>query len=414
MSKPKFAETDRYGWIVVAVAFFLSVISFGTLSSVGIFLKPLIAEFGWTRGNLSLGYTAVTFAAAFAGILWGIVVDRHGSRWVVLLGALILGIPLLLMAQMEVISEFYLYYFLFGAFGHAAITGPLYACVGLWFTENVGLALGITFAGSAVGQGILPYIARHLIDNFGWQTSYTILGVAYILLAIPAAVLVRDPPNRKDILSNTLSNQTNSAQFPLTPVAVVIWISIAVIFCCISMSVVVVHLIPLLTDHNISSEDAVTVFLTLMIAGACGRILAGKLTDHIGALPSYALMSLLQTSVVFIFPYVQNLFLIYLISVIFGMAFSGVMASFLISARRMVPPHVLARSMAIVGSAGWVGMGLGGWQGGILHDLTGSYHWSFANGSIAGLINLLILFLFYKHIRQRSPNHNFYAGINNQ
>ena len=144
MANAKFSETPGYGWIVVAVAFFLSVISFGTLSSVGIFLKPLIAEFGWTRGNLSLGYTAVTLATAFAGILWGIVVDRHGSRWVVLLGAFILGIPLLLMAQMEVISEFYLYYFLFGAFGHAAIMGPLYACVGLWFTQNVGLALGIT------------------------------------------------------------------------------------------------------------------------------------------------------------------------------------------------------------------------------------------------------------------------------
>ena len=412
MSNAKFTETPEYGWIVVAVAFFLSVISFGTLSSVGIFLKPLIAEFGWTRGNLSLGYTAVTLATAFAGILWGIVVDRHGSRWVVLLGAFILGIPLLLMAQMEVISEFYLYYFLFGAFGHAAIMGPLYACVGLWFTQNVGLALGITFAGSAVGQGILPYIARHLIDNFGWQTAYTILGVAYMLLAIPAALLVRDHPNRKGIISDTLSNQTNPTQFPLTPVAVVIWISVAVIFCCISMSVVVVHLIPLLTDNKISSEDAVTIFLTLMMAGACGRILAGKLTDHIGALPSYALMSVLQTSVVFIFPYVQDLFLMYVIAIIFGLAFSGVMASFLICARRMVPPHVLARSMAIVGSAGWVGMGLGGWQGGIMFDVTGSYHWSFANGSVAGLINLLILLLFYMQIRRRNPEYSIYKGTN--
>ena len=182
----------------------------------------------------------------------------------------------------------------------------------------------------------------------------------------------------------------------------------------LGLQIVIVHLIPLLTDYNFSSEDAVTVFLTLMIAGACGRILAGKLTDHIGALPSYTLMSLIQTSVVFIFPYLQTLFLVYLIAIIFGIAFSGVMASFLICARRMVPPHVLARSMAIVGSAGWVGMGLGGWQGGLMYDLTGSYHWSFGNGSIAGLINLLILYLFYMKIRQINPTYNFYAGTNHK
>ena len=410
MSNAKFSETLGYGWIVVAVAFFLSAISFGTLASVGIFLKPLIAEFGWSRGNLSLGYTAIAFASAVTGILWSIIVDRHGSRWVVLFGAIAMGIPLLLLSRIELLSEFYVYYFLFGALGHAAVTGPLWVCVGLWFKNNVGLALGLTFSGSAIGQGVVPYIARYLIDNFGWETAYSTLGMAYMILAIPIALLVRDNPQRREIQSNPSLNQKEDTSILLPPVIVVTWISLAVIFCCIAMSVVVVHLVPLLTDFGITSEDAVVIFMTLMFAGAIGRILGGKLADLVGPLKSYIVMSLLQTSVVFIFPHIQSHFLFYAVAIVFGIAFSGVMASFLVCIRMMVPAGILARSMAVVGMFGWFGMGLGGWLGGLIFDLTGSYHWSFATGSISGIVNLLILFFFYIYIRRHRLNRNGNSG----
>ena len=410
MSNAKFSETLGYGWIVVAVAFFLSAISFGTLASVGIFLKPLIAEFGWSRGNLSLGYTAIAFASAVTGILWSIIVDRHGSRWVVLFCAIAIGIPLLLLSRIELLAEFYVYYFLFGALGHAAVTGPLWVCVGLWFKNNVGLALGLTFSGSAIGQGVVPYIARYLIDNFGWETAYSTLGMAYMILAIPIALLVRDNPQRREIQSNPSLNQKEDTSILLPPVIVVTWISLAVIFCCIAMSVVVVHLVPLLTDFGITSEDAVVIFMTLMFAGAIGRILGGKLADLVGPLKSYIVMSLLQTSVVFIFPHIQSHFLFYVIAIVFGIAFSGVMASFLVCIRMMVPAGILARSMAVVGMFGWFGMGLGGWLGGLIFDLTGSYHWSFATGSISGIVNLLILFFFYIYIRRHRLNRNGNSG----
>ena len=78
------------------------------------------------------------------------------------------------------------------------------------------------------------------------------------------------------------------------------------------------------------------------------------------------------------------------------------MASFLICVRMMVPGIVLARSIAVVAMLGWIGMGVGGWQGGLIFDITGNYIWSFANGSLAGFINLLVLFFFNIHIRNAS------------
>jgi len=402
MSQSRYTERPEYGWAMVAIAFTLSALSFGVLASVGVFLKPLAAEFGWSRGSLSFGYSAITLATAFTGILWSIVADRYGTRWLVLFGAITLGIPLLLLSRMESITEFYLYYFIFGALGHAAVTGPLYANIGLWFTKNVGLAIGLTVAGGAVGQGVVPYIVRIIIDKHDWQTAYSTLGMTYIFLAIPVALLVRDSPRRSMIATEAAPAQRDGTPFPLPPMTVVAWIATAVVFCCVAMSVPIVHLVSLLTDQGVAADNAVTVFLVLMISGAFGRILGGKLADHIGALQSYACMSVIQTAVIFLFPHTQNIILIYILAIVFGMAFSGVMASFLVCVRMMVPARFLARSMAIVSTTGWIGMGIGGWQGGLMFDHTGDYIWSFANGSIAGVINLTILFFFFLHIRASS------------
>jgi MFS family permease len=404
MALLKFTERPAYGWIMVAIAFTLSSISFGVLASVGVFLKPLVAEFGWSRGSLSFGYSAITFATAFSGLLWSYIVDCFGSRWVVLFGSATLGIPLLLLSSMETITEFYLYYFIFGALGHATVTGPLYANVGIWFTKNVGLAIGLTVAGGAFGQGVVPYIVGYLIDKGDWQTAYSTLGTAYLILAIPIALLVRDSPRRKSITTEAAPFQKDGSPFPLSTRVVVLWISFAVIFCCMAMAIPIVHLVPLLTDNGMTPQNAVLVFLFLMLAGVVGRILGGKLTDHIGAIQSYACMSILQTSVIFIFPYAENIILIYSLAIVFGIAFSGVMVSFLVSVRMMVSGRYLARSMATVSMAGWIGMGLGGWQGGYIFDLTGDYFWSYGSGSIAGIINLVILFFFHQRLKNED-NH---------
>ncbi|MDA0241568.1 MAG: MFS transporter, partial [Proteobacteria bacterium] len=296
----------------------------------------------------------------------------------------------------------YLYYFLFGALCHASLTGPLYASASLWFKKNIGLAFGVAVSGSAFGQGVVPAIATMLIDEFGWRSAYTSLGIGYMCLAVPIVLLVRDSPDRKSAGASATPLQRDGTTFPLSPIVTVAWIASAVFFCCTAMSVPVVHLIPLLRDGGMSAQEASYVFLAVMIAGMAGRIFGGNLCDRIGSLRAYALMSLCQTSVIFIFPHVQNMIIVYVLAMAFGVFFSGVMASFLVCVRMMVPPRVMARSMSVVGAAGWFGMGFGGWQGGAVFDITGNYTLSFANGSFAGIVNLLILAAFYFHIRDRS------------
>ena len=388
-----------YGWVMVFAVFLLSALAFGALGSISVFLKPLVTEFGWSRGQTSFGYTVISFSSAVFGVLWGYIADRFGTRWFGLIAAFAMSGSLFALSQQASILQFYGLYFLFGAFGNAMVTSPLFANVGFWFTHKPGLALGITASGGAVGQAVVPYLCAVSLELYGWQTTYMLSAACYLALALPVALLIRESPGREQARLQLVDEERT---FPLSEREVIIWISVAIIFCCTCMSVPIVHLVPLLTDSGFSLDQATTVLMVLMFSGALGRILGGRLGDLIGALPSYIVMSAGQTLSVFWFPFLDSTVAIYLIAVVFGFTYSGVMSAILVCTRMMVSAKFAARAMSITSFFGWFGMGAGGFMGGYLFDLTGNYDLSFIGAMVVGCINVAILVLFALRIRNRS------------
>lgn len=388
-------KDPSYAWVMVACVFVLSALSFGTLASLSVFLKPLSLEFGWSRAEASFGYTVISLASAFFGVFWGYIADKYGTRWFGIIGAIMMSLSLFLLSKQTSIYHFYGFYFLFGAFGNAVVTSPLFANVGFWFRNNPGLALGITAAGGAVGQGLIPYFSGLIIESNGWQAAYYFMAIIYLAIAIPAALFIRESPWREHARISTVEEPRD---FPLSEKEVIVWICSAVIFCCICMSIPIVHLVPLITDLDFSLEFATSVLMVLMFCGAFGRVLGGKLGDMIGALPAYILMSLGQTISVIWFPYMTNPIGFYLLAAFFGFTYSGVMSSILVCTRMMVSAKFSGRAMSLGSFFGWTGMGLGGFLGGYFFDLFGDYYWSFAFASIVGSINLIILLRFLARI----------------
>ena len=389
------SRPPTYAWVMVFVVFVLSGLAFGSLASISVFLKPISLDFGWSRGETSLAYTVASFSSAFFGVLWGYLADKYGTRWFGLIGAVAMSLSLYLLNGQSSLMQFYSLYFFFGAFGCALLTSPLYANVGFWFRDSPGLALGVAASGGAIGQAFIPYLSGYLISTTGWESAYLSLAIIYAAIALPISLLIKESPWRE---SARTTEEDESRDFPVSEREVVIWISVAVIFCCICMSVPIVHLVPLLTDSNFSLEFATRVLMVLMFCGAFGRILGGMLGDVIGALPAYLLMSLGQTMSVIWFPHLTTPFGIYLLAAFFGFTYSGVMSSILVCTRMMVSAKFAARAMSLTSFFGWTGMGLGGFFGGYFYDLQGDYVWSFAFAGIMGLLNVIILLLFRSRI----------------
>ena len=388
----------NYGWAMVLVVFTLSGLAFGSMASISVFLKPVSLEFGWSRGQTSFAYTIASFASAAFGVIWGQVADKYGTKWFGLAGAISMSLTLLALSSLDSIYQFYLLYFLFGALGSALLFSPLYANVGFWFRENPGLALGIAASGGAVGQAFIPHLSGILILSYGWQSAYIYLALIYISISLPISLLIKESPWRVDARSDAISDERH---FPLSEKAVVAWISFAVIFCCVCMSVPIMHLVPLLTDKGFSLEFSTFVLMLLMICGAFGRIFGGMLGDYIGALPGYFLMSLGQTIFVVWFPHLVSPLGIYVVAALFGFTYSGVMSSILVCTRMMVSAKFGARAMSLTSFFGWIGMGLGGFLGGYLFDIYGDYTWAFTIAGISGFINLIVLSFFFLQIRRK-------------
>ena len=387
----------NYGWVMVLVVFVLSGLAFGSMASISVFLKPVSLEFGWSRGQTSFAYTVASLSSAVFGVLWGQVADKYGTKWFGFVGAICMSLVLFALSSLDSIIQFYTLYFLFGAMGSALLFSPLYANVGFWFKENPGLALGLAASGGAIGQAFIPHLSGILIESSGWKLAYVNLAIIYILISLPIAFLIKESPWR----INARNEEEEERSFPLSEKEVVSWISVAVIFCCICMSIPIMHLVPLLTDKGFSLEFATSVLMILMICGAFGRILGGMLGDYIGALPGYILMSLGQTIFVVWFPHLISPTSIYVLAALFGFTYSGVMSSILVCTRIMVSAKFGARAMSLTSLFGWIGMGLGGFLGGYFFDIYGDYSWAYTFAGITGIVNLFILTLFFMNIRKR-------------
>ena len=388
----------NYGWVMVLVVFVLSGLAFGSMASISVFLKPVSLEFGWSRGQTSFAYTVASLSSAVFGVLWGQVADKYGTKWFGFVGAICMSLVLFALSSLDSLVQFYTLYFLFGAMGSALLFSPLYANVGFWFKENPGLALGLAASGGAIGQAFIPHLSGILIESTGWKMAYVNLAIIYILISLPIAFLIKESPWR---INTRNQEEEEERSFPLSEKEVVSWISVAVIFCCICMSIPIMHLVPLLTDKGFSLEFATSVLMILMICGAFGRILGGMLGDYIGALPGYILMSLGQTIFVVWFPHLISPASIYFLAALFGFTYSGVISSILVCTRIMVSAKFGARAMSLTSLFGWIGMGSGGFLGGYFFDIYGDYTWAFTFAGITGIVNLFILVLFFMSIRKR-------------
>jgi len=395
---------ERYGWVMVVVAAVFLGAASGALSSISVFLKPLTAELGGLRGATSFAYTAGFLASGVGGILMGYLNDRFTTRAVVFGGALALGVAYLLLSVHQSLWQLYLFFVLMGGLGVAAFRAPLIANVGIWFNRNKGLALGLTTAGQALGQGFVPFVAGLLIPALGWRAAYVVLGVATLGLLVPLSAAVRTPPGLTAVRAGADGPKAPAgAAPPIPPGQLVAWLSAAVVFCCVCMSTALVHVVALAQDAGMGAEQAAGIIGLVFATSFVGRIGFGRLADRIGGARAYFIASAGQTSLVFWFTQMNSLWGFYLLAVAFGLFFSGVMTCLVITVREMTPMRRRGLSQAIISLFGSTGMGLGGFQGGLFFDLTGSYTLPFAIAAAAGVCNLIVVGALVRRLRRPAP-----------
>ena len=183
-----------YGYIVVAVAFLIMMIMWGTSYSFGVFFKPLLAEFGWTRAMTSGAYSLCMLLTGLLSIGTGRLTDRFGPRVVVTGCGLFLGLGCLLVSQVSALWQLYLFYGVMIGAGLSGAVVPMVATVARWFVKRRGMMTGITISGLGMGTLVMPPITNWLISTYGWRTSYIIIGITALVLVTSAAQFMKRDP----------------------------------------------------------------------------------------------------------------------------------------------------------------------------------------------------------------------------
>ena len=396
-----------YRWIIVIASAVIMAGSLGLImNGLSVFLVPLEKEFGWGRGPVSFINFAGLTGIAIGGIVMSRISESIGIRRSVIFGTIVMGLSVVIASRADQLWQFYLIFFLGSFFGGGSLFAPLVANTSKWFKTGVGLAIGIVSAGQALGQGLIPYFSGMAISVAGWSNTFLWMGIIMLVTLPLLALLIRapDPPPSGLAEKRTNPAKTDGPDLPISTKTIVIWMSIAVVLCCTTMSVPLIHLVPYAQSCGIPLSDAGGIILVMLIAGICGRIAFGKLADMIGAIPAYWVASAWQTTLVVLFLQFQSLESLTLFAGVYGFGYGGVMTTILVSMQVLTPAARRASATGIVTMFAFFGHALGGYQGGLFYDLIGDYGWAFANAAIAGIINLFVVGALYITVTRRPKN----------
>ena len=137
----------HYGWVVVAAGALMTWMAMGALLSLPVFLAPISADTGWSRGGIGLAMTLNFLTMGIGSFVWGGLSDRHGPRGILLIGVLLLGIGLALASRTTTLPEFQIVYGLLIGVAAGSLMVPLMSTVTPWFDEHRALAVSLVSSG---------------------------------------------------------------------------------------------------------------------------------------------------------------------------------------------------------------------------------------------------------------------------
>src|SRR5262245_1560758 len=354
---------------------------FGAAYCFGSFFHSLHDEFGATRREVSLVFSLTAFLYFLLGAVSGSVADRIGPRRVIATGGALVGIGLLLAATTQSLWQVYTTYSLGVGFGVGIAYVPAVGAVQRWFVRQRGFASGLAVAGIGLGTLLMPPIAAALISHFGWRWTYTWLGIAVLVIMVPAALLIErspevhgltpdgDPPapNRSTstVAGATLNEALHSSSFW--------WLYLAALTTALGLFTPFVHIVPYATDHGISEFAASIILGTIGAGSTLGRLALGGTADRLGRRQAlagaFSLMAVMQLW----WLWATSLWSLLVFAFFFGTGYGGFVA--LIPALT-VDYFGVRQAGAIIGSL-YTGVGVGSLIGptlaGVAFDLHQSY-----------------------------------------
>jgi predicted MFS family arabinose efflux permease len=392
MSPPRTASSgltapprrDLSRWTVVAAGIVIVGLGVGALFSLAVFLKPMQDSMGWSRAEISGVALWMWVAYGVGSLMWGVLADRWGARRVVVAGGALLGLGLVASSQITALWQLYAAFGGVVGIAAGAFYAPLTTAATRWFAAKRGLAVALVSAGTGLGTFVVAPLTRWLVSSYDWQLAMLILGDLVWLVIIPLGLLVRDAPG-----------DAAGATGPVVPIAEIFrslqfWlIALTHFTCCIAHSGPIFHMVTNAMDQGVPSMAAATVLGVSGLASLIGRVISGVAADRWGSKPTLIAMLGLQAPAIFLYLFTSSAAGFYALALLFGASYGGVMPMYALLTREYFGARAMGTAYGAIFMLQAIGMGLGAYGGGWLHDHMGTYAWLFGSAAAAAAVAIL-------------------------
>ena len=379
-------KTIFYGWWIVLACFFIGLYVGGVVFyGFTAFFEPIREEFGWS-------YTQISFAASLRGLemgfiapLVGFLVDRFGSRKLILYGTITVGLGLISLSLTQSLAMFY-GSFLLVAFGAGGCTVVVtMSAVANWFHKKVGIALGVMASGVGASGFFVPLIVR-LIDVYGWRTTLIILGLGMWVLGIPLSFVIRDRPEQYGYLPDGESSVEPIPKTEIQGRRVKIGLKEALknrtfLYLCtteairmIAVAAVIIHVMPYLGSVGVPRATAGIVAGAIPLFSIIGRFGLGWLGDVFDKKYVMVWALFLMGLGMLAFCYVQVTGVVFLFLLLFAPGYGGAMVIRGAILREYFGRDSFGKMIGILMGFGSIGGIIGPTLAGWVFDTLGSYN----------------------------------------
>jgi len=365
-------ESPRRNVQVAATAFVVLFCVVGlTVWGLPFYYDFIVQQFGWSRAQVTSGnaLSKLVIGPAF-GFVAGWLIDRFSPRRIMLAGIVLAGVALVGLGGISTLAMFYFFYML-NALGYV-LGGPLpnQVLLSRSFDKSRGKAMGFAYLGIGLGGAAVPWISHTLIQHFGWQVALKILGLLIIVIALPMAFFVKEPPKPQRLRTGAASSEAGRT-FRTLP----FWLLIAGSMCSIAaVSGTQQNLKLFLSlDQHYSQAAAARVLSLVLTCSIVGRLLMGWLADRF---PKKYVMLSIYTLVAAAIPLLllSHLpFAIYVFAIVFGIALGGDYMIIPLMTAEIFGTQVLGRLLGVILTADGVAEAVSPWMVGRLRDAGGTY-----------------------------------------
>ena len=408
----------HFAWVIVLIASIIQMVGSTIRNVFGVMVEPMSETFGWSQGEIGLGYAIAALCTAFFSPVAGILGDIFGAKKTMLFGTFLFLIGMLLTANSSTILEFYFAYGIVLGIAQSIYLVPIVPAVVGWFKRGTGIGTGSMMVAWSVGPALSIQALAICFEYFGWQNTFIIFGIFGTLIIFICLLFFSDSPEKKGVKPYGWISSDNNSSDSVTKWSKLnqkiifktdsFWHLINIHFWgCVGHAVILVAVIPMAVNKGLTLVQASGVLSIIAVVSISSRFAAPIIGDKYGSKPIIFLSFLGQGLSVLILLGADSIFDFYMFAILFGIPYGGEGTVIPVINKQYYGRFPMGTTYGWQLFGAGIGMAIGGFVPGILYDYLGDYNfaiWISSISSLWGAVIVLMLRKTDKLIVQYSPN----------